>query len=365
VTDVREAVRAGLARRGPLLAQMRDEQTECVRLFHGIAEGVPGLTVDRYGPVLLVQTRAMQPSAGQPSAGQPSAGQPSAGQPSAGQPSAMQPSATADEIEAIAELTRRALGVDLALAWNVRGAPREAQPPFASALAPSAFVGLELGSRFDVHPRHRGQDPLLFLDFRVARRRVRALAAGRSVLNLFAYTCGIGVAAARGGASEVWNVDFAASALEVGRRNAELNDVDPQRFRTIEADVLPTVRQLAGLPVKGRGARRGFERFAPRRFDLVVLDPPRWAKTPFGAVDVVNDYPSLLKPAIGCTRSGGLVLATHHVPGTSREAFAAIVRRTAEKMGRGVRALEVLGPEEDFPSFDGEPPLKIALAEIA
>ncbi|GAB4114466.1 MAG: class I SAM-dependent methyltransferase [Sandaracinaceae bacterium] len=334
MTDVLDAVEAGLVRRKPLLARLLAEQTDCVRLFHGIAEGVPGLTVDRYGPILLVQTQASRPSARE------------------------------GDIAAIAELVRRALDVDLVLTWNVRGAPREAQPPLARTLAPELAVGLELGLRFDVRPRHRGQDPLLFLDFRVARRRVRALAEGRSVLNLFAYTCGVGVAAARGGASEVWNVDFATSALEVGRRNAEINGLDSRRFRTIEADVIPTVRQLAGLPVKGRGARRSFERFAPRSFDLVVLDPPRWAKTPFGAVDVVNDYPSLLKPAIGCARPGGLVLASHHVPGTSREAFAAVVRRTAEKSGRGLRALEVFGPEEDFPSFDGEPPLKIAVAEV-
>jgi 23S rRNA (cytosine1962-C5)-methyltransferase len=280
------------------------------------------------------------------------------------QTQASRASATGQDVARIADQTRRALGVELVLAWNVRGAPREAQPPLATTLGAEQLVGHELGLRFDVRPRHRGQDPLLFLDFRVARRRLRALARDRSVLNLFAYTCGVGVAAAKGGAKEVWNVDFAASALDVGRRNATLNDVDPDRFRTIEADVLPTVRQLAGLPVKGRGARRGYERFAARRFDVVVLDPPRWAKTPFGAVDVVNDYPSLLKPAIGCTQAGGLLLATHHVPGTSREAFAAVIRRTAEKMGRGLRSLEVIGPEEDFPSFDGEPPLKVAIAEV-
>src|SRR4029079_11623229 len=84
----------------------------------------------------------------------------------------------------------------------------------------------ELGVPYDARPRHRGQDPLLFLDLRVVRRRVLELARGRSVLNLFAYTCGVGVAAARAGAAEVWNVDFAASALDVGRRNAALSGVE-------------------------------------------------------------------------------------------------------------------------------------------
>jgi 23S rRNA (cytosine1962-C5)-methyltransferase len=321
-----------LARRASLFERAAAEGTDCLRLLHGVAEGAPGLTVDRYGPVLLVQTQAGRPSA--------------------------QP----EDVARLAERAREALGVDLALAWNVRGGAASEQPPFAH---PGPFVGREVGLRYDVRPRHRGQDPLLFLDFRVARRLVRARAAGASVLNVFAYTCGIGVAAMAGGAREVWTVDFARSALEIGGDNARLNGVDVEAFRTIEADAVPTMRQLAGLPVKGRGARRGFQRFAPRSFDLVVLDPPRWAKTPFGAVDVVNDYPSLLKPAIGCARAGATILATHHVPGVSRASFEAVVRRTVEKMGRSFAELTLLGPEEDFPSFDGEPPLKVAVGVLS
>jgi 23S rRNA (cytosine1962-C5)-methyltransferase len=272
---------------------------------------------------------------------------------------------TPEEVARLADRAREVLGAPLSLAWNVRGGASVEQPPFEH---PGPVVGRELGLAYDVRPRHRGQDPLLFLDFRGTRRLVRARALGASVLNVFSYTCGIGVAALAGGAREVWNVDFARSALEVGRENARLNGfclTQGDAFRTIEADAIPTMRQLAGLPVKGRGARRGFQRFSERRFDLVVLDPPRWAKTPFGAVDVVNDYPSLLKPAIGCARAGGTVIATNHVPTVTREAFAATVRRTAEKMGRSFTELTLHGPEEDFPSFDGEPPLKVAVGVVS
>ncbi|MBX7196875.1 MAG: class I SAM-dependent methyltransferase [Sandaracinaceae bacterium] len=332
MNEVQQSFAAALARRASLLERARQEGTDCVRLFHGVAEGAAGLTIDRYGPVLLVQTQASRPVA------------------------------DADDVARLADQARRALDAGLALAWNVRGGAAVEQPPFEHG---GPFVGHELGLSYDVRPRHRGQDPLLFLDFRAARRLVRARAAGASVLNVFAYTCGIGVAALAGGAREVWNVDFARSALEVGRHNAALNGLSPEAFRTIEADAIPTMRQLAGLGVKGRGARRGFTRFTARTFDLVVLDPPRWAKTPFGAVDVVNDYPSLLKPAIGCARPGGLVIATHHVPTVTRAQFEAIVRRTAEKMGRPFAELSIVGPEEDFPSFDGEPPLKIAVGVVS
>ena len=101
-----------------------------------------------------------------------------------------------------------------------------------------------------------------------------------------------------------------------------------------------------------------------RRFDVVVLDPPRWAKGKFGAVDVVRDYASLFKPALLATAAGGTVLATNHVPEVERDAWLAALERSAVKAGRPLAGLEVLEPEDDFPSFDERPPLKIALARV-
>src|SRR5690606_20126036 len=128
---------------------------------------------------------------------------------------------------------------------------------------------------------------------------VRESRAERSVLNVFAYTCGVGVVAALGGAREVWNIDFAESPLANGRANAERNGIAAERFVTLHEDATPARRQLAGLPMKQRGGqRREYVRHEAHAFDLVVLDPPRWARTPFGAVDVVRDYQSLFKPAL-------------------------------------------------------------------
>jgi 23S rRNA (cytosine1962-C5)-methyltransferase len=330
-----DALAAAIARRRALLARLADEDTDCMRLLHGVVEDAPGITVDRYGPILLVQTWRDPLAAG--------------------------------ELDALAAVACDALGVALTPCWNHRG-----DGPGGSARADQALeapIGRELGLAYDVRPRHRGQDPLLFLDLRVGRRWVKGATAGKSVLNLFAYTCGIGVAALAGGAREVVNVDFARSALAVGRANAERNVDDPgaldERFVTIADDVIPVVRQLAGLAMPTRGKRaRAFTRRAARRFDLVVLDPPRWAKGKYGAVDVVRDYPSLFKPALLATAPGGAVLATNHVPEVARNDWLAALERAAAKAGRPLAGLDVLEPEEDFPSSDGRPPLKIALARV-
>lgn len=334
-----DRIARAIERREALLARLASEGTDCVRLFHGATEGEPGLAIDRYGPVLLVQTWR-EPLG--------------------------RIAAVEGELDEIARAVERALGVALAPCWNHRG-PSRGEGVIGSAIDPgdprlAAPEGRELGARYDVRPRHRGQDPLLFLDLRAGRRRVRAeCAGGPDVLNLFAYTCGVGVVAALGGAREVWNVDFAGSALAIGRANAARNGIDEARFRTIEEDAIPVVRQLAGLPVKGRGARRDFTRRDARTFGLVVLDPPRWARTPFGAIDVVRDYPSLMKPALLACAPRGAVLATNHVPGVTRAEWEAVLRRTAEKAQVAIGEIEWIDVEDDFPAGEGEAPLKMAL----
>ena len=99
----------------------------------------------------------------------------------------------------------------------------------------------------------------------------------------------------------------------------------------------------------------------PRTFDLVFLDPPAWAKGPFGAVDLERDYPALFKPALIATAPGGAVIATNHVASVDLDAWIGVLRRSAEKSGRPLAGIETIAPDEDFPARDGRPPLKIAV----
>jgi len=332
MSELQRILAAAIARRAALFDALAAEGTDCVRLLHGATEGAPGLTVDRYGSVLLIQTGRERLEVAP---------------------------------DALAEVVRRETGWSLDPVWNHRPAFRREGFDALHAVDLGPRRAREGGLEIAVDPRHGGLDPLLFLDLRAGRRAVRARAAGAEVLNLFAYTCGVGLAAAAGGARRVDNVDFARSALTVGAQNAARNGLTGPWHRFVHEDFFPVARQLAGLPVKGRRARaRAYLKLAPRRFDGVVLDPPRWAKTPFGAVDVVRDYPSLLKPAVRCVREGGFVLATNHVPAVTLEDFRQVVQRTFEKNEREVASIEVIPPDDDFPSPDGRPPLKMLLATL-
>ena len=324
-----EMIAEALGRRASLLAELASEGTDGVRLFHGVVEGRPGLTVDRYGPILLVQTGRDALEEG--------------------------------ELERLAGTVESELGLGLVPVYNHRPAWRTGFAAVHDPVVPEAPEVREGGLRFDAQPRHRGLDPLLFLDLRHLRRRVRAHEAS-SVLNLFAYTCGVSVAAAAGGSTDVWSVDFASSSLGIGEANAERNGVD---FHGVCEDVFPVVRQLAGLSLGGRRGRRpSCVQVQPRTFDLVVLDPPRLAKSRWGVVDLVRDYAALFKPAVCCVAPGGVIVATNNVAKVPLEGWLDGLHRCARKAGRPLVDVEVLTPDSDFPSFDGRPPLKVAWCRV-
>ncbi|MBK9447762.1 MAG: class I SAM-dependent methyltransferase [Betaproteobacteria bacterium] len=328
---------SALEARADLLTRLQAEQTDAYRLYHGTAEGTPGLTIDRYGELLLIQTFH-------------------------------QPLASETE-EAIKTFYRSHFPALVAI-YNDRsgGNSRIANPLPEEALlaATQPRVAHEMGVSYAIQARHGGQDPWLFLDMRAGRRRVMAEAAGKSVLNLFAYTCGVGIAAAAAGAQAVLNIDFSESSLAVGKENARLNTL-AVRPRFVKSDAFAAMRQLSGLgqPSVVRGRRLPpFPKLEAQQFDLVFLDPPRHAKSPFGVVDLVNDYSALFKPALLCTREGGTLICCNNVAEVEREAWLDQMERSARKAGRPVREREWILPESDFPSQDGNPPLKIVLLRV-
>ena len=338
MSSLNQALRAALDHRQDLLAELHQQGTDCYRLFHGSQEGAGGLTIDRYGPQLLVQS-FHQPL----------------------------------EREALLELhatVEQALDLPTLLVYNDRSRgnsriDREDSVYRAEDAALQDLVGHEWGLNYRVRGRHAGQDPLLFLDLRNARGWVKQHSAGKSVLNLFAYTCGVGLSAAAGGAREVCNLDFAEGNLAVGRENGALNPALPE-MQFVQSDYFPAIRQLAGLPITQRRGHKlpSYPRLEQRQYDLVLLDPPAWAKSAFGTVDLLRDYQSLLKPALLATAEDGVLICCNNLAKVAMDDWRDQVLRCAEKAGRPVRDCQVLTPGLDFPSNDQQPPLKTLILQL-
>lgn len=332
-----QSLSEAFSRRTELLTQLVAERTDAYRLFHGSAEGSPGLTVDRYGDVLLVQS--------------------------------FHSPLPATTLAAIDGFYRDAFPGTITV-YNDRSQPNSRVFNLLDGalmkLAETPRQISELGVNYRFQARHQGQDPWLFLDLRAARRRVMKEAPGKSVLNMFAYTCGVGIAAACAGAREVINIDFADSSLAIGKESAALNSI-PISVRFIKSDAFAAMRQYAGIgqpEVVRRKKLPDFPKLAARQFDLVFLDPPRYAKSPFGVVDLINDYPALFKPALLATAEGGTLICCNNVAQIDRAAWKDQLERSARKAGRPIRELEWIAPEADFPSPDDRPPLKTLLLRV-
>lgn len=324
-----------LAARSDLISELHSEKTDTYRLLHGSNEGLPGLTIDRYGRLILVQT-FYEPLS----------------------------EAEKNHVEtSIIDWLKFIPVFDFRDRSDQKRSRLESKLLSGSRSPENECYSREMGIEYLVKTNQRGQDPYLFLDMRATRRFILKNSCKGSVLNLFAYTCSLGLCAALSGASEVWNVDFADSALEVGRANLIKNGVSGLSHRFVCEDFFAVVRQLAGLSIKGKGKRKKYQKFEPGVFDMVILDPPRWATSSFGAVDLVRDYQSIFKPALLTTKPGGLLICTNHVPSVDLRDWLRILKQCASKTGETIEIIEIITPEEDFPSPDGRHPLKIAVVE--
>jgi 23S rRNA (cytosine1962-C5)-methyltransferase len=190
----------------------------------------------------------------------------------------------------------------------------------------------------------------LFLDQRANRRRLRQLADGKTVANLFAYTCGFTVAAALGGAARTVSVDASAAALERGRANlARAGVADDCKHAFVAADAFSWLAKTA---------RRG------ETFDVVVLDPPSYSTTRRGRFVAETDYADLAASAIALLAPGGRLLACTNHRGIAPQRFRRILFEACRIAGRDATQVKDLPPSSDFPTPTGAPHMKSALVTL-
>jgi 23S rRNA (cytosine1962-C5)-methyltransferase len=225
---------------------------------------------------------------------------------------------------------------NLAPILPVRGAP--APDPLAIVEEDTPFL-VRLGD---------GLSTGLFLDQRGNRRRVRDLARGARVANLFAYTCGFTVAAALGGAKSTVSVDASAAALERGRANLAHAGVLDGRDHAFSAD--------DAFNWLGRAGKHG------DRFDLIVLDPPSYSTTKRGRFVADVDYAALAAQTLQLLAPGGRLLACTNHRGISPGRFRRILFDAGRVAKVGLSQVKDLPVGLDYTvPPGGEPHMKAVL----
>jgi len=198
---------------------------------------------------------------------------------------------------------------------------------------PEGPVPLEDGSLRMLADLRTGQKTGFYLDQRWNRRAVARWAEGRRAADVCTYSGGFALHLARAGAASVVGVDVSASALELAAEHARLNDME-DRLRWVRSDA---ARWLEAEVEEGRS------------YDLMVLDPPRFARSRRGVPGALRGYARLNEAAVRILEPGG-ILATFSCSGrVTREAFAGVLAEVAGRTGRRLRILETLGQPADHP----------------
>jgi 23S rRNA (cytosine1962-C5)-methyltransferase len=190
---------------------------------------------------------------------------------------------------------------------------------------------LENGNRFFVDAVS-GQKTGFFVDQRENRECLARFAAGKSVLNMFGYTGGFSVYAARAGARLVHTVDSSAPAIAMAARNMQLNGFGGPEYECIVAD-----------------ARKYIETMGQDQYDLVVLDPPAYAKNVASRNQALKGYRTLNALALAKIKSGGILFTFSCSQVVDRQMFTSAVTAAAIDAGRQVRIIQHLSQPADHP----------------
>jgi 23S rRNA (cytosine1962-C5)-methyltransferase len=306
-------------------ALIEPHSTNAYRLIHGASDGWPGWYVERLGDYLLSQSaHALSPG----------------------------------QREELARLVKVFLARGVyhkVLTRQVRRvAQAEASPqPVLGEAAPERFMVRENGLQFELGFTE-GYSTGLFLDQRDNRRRLltRHVASGFpllptaignsqwELLNLFAYTCGFSVCAAKAGARTT-SLDLSRRWLDWGKHNFAPNQLEPDQHEFIYGEAFDWLRRLA---------RKG------RRFDVILLDPPTFSQSrESGVFQAEKDYSRLVAAALPLLKTGGVLFASTNTADWTHGKFLAAVDKAIHSAGRRVLQRHYVPQPPDFPVSRAEP----------
>jgi 23S rRNA (cytosine1962-C5)-methyltransferase len=275
-----------------------------LRLIHGESDGLPGLVVDQYGDVLVMQIG----SAG----------------------AERWRDTCADILQEMCNpvcIYERSDSDSRAL----EGLPERNNVLHGNL--PESLIIVEHGLHFAVDVAH-GQKTGFYLDQRNNRELIGTLAQDRDVLNCFCYSGGFSLYALRGGAKSVLSIDSSNEALQLAQRNVELNGLDASRAEWQCIDVFQALRKL---------------RDQNRKFDLIILDPPKFAPTAAFAEKAARGYKDINLLGFKLLRPGGMLATYSCSGGINDDLFQKIIAGAALDAGVGAHIIHKLHAAPDHP----------------
>lgn len=281
-----------------------DQVSDAMRLVNGESDGLPGLIVDRYGEVLVMQLLSAGPESWR--------------------------EVLCDELQTLtgAQAIYERSDADVR---ELEGLPLRSG--LLRGELPAVTDITEHGLRYRVNVT-AGQKTGFYLDQRANRQRIGDLARGADVLNCFCYTGGFSLAALRGDARSVLSIDSSGDALDAARINLSLNDLPSERAEWVEADVFQYLRRL---------------RDAGRSYDLIVLDPPKFAPTAQHVERASRAYKDINLWAMKLLRPNGHLATFTCSGGMSAELFQKVVAGSAWDAKSDMRLISRFGADVDHP----------------
>jgi len=277
--------------------------TNAYRLVHNEGDSMPGLIVDVYGSMAVLQAH------------------------STGMHDIRQ--TLADAIVSVSE--GKITSVYDKSAESIRKMTgRKVEDGFLAGTVGECEV-LENGNRFTVNAV-TGQKTGFFLDQRDNRDLLARYANGRNVLNMFGYTAGFSVYAAKAGAKMVHTVDSSAQAIAIAEENMKLNGFESPGYACMVAD-----------------ARKYMETMEFGQYDMIILDPPAYAKNVASRMQALKGYRTINAMALAKIKSGGILFTFSCSQVVDRQMFTSAVTAAAVDTGRQVRVIQHLSQPPDHP----------------
>jgi len=311
--------------RKPLLQQ----STNGYRLVHGENDGLPGLIIDRYAGTLVVKiySPAWIPHLKEFF-------------------SALLQTNPSERI--ILRLSRSLTKQSDFLHGLSDGITLSGQP------SEDMILFQENGITFECDPIH-GQKTGFFLDQRENRARVENLSKGKSVLNVFAYTGGFSVYAARGGAKQIVSVDLSTPAIQAAIHNFSHN----QQFPTVKTAIHETIAEDAFEVLARMETQK-------RLFDLIIIDPPMFAQNQSQIAAGLSAYRKLTRMGLSVLRSGGTLVQASCSSRIDAETFFNTIHQSAKETNRQLTEIERTTHALDHPiTFEEGAYLKCLFASVS